>query len=375
MSKKVLHIFNDKTEYFVSKSLSFIERADSLDNNIILNYHILPKEKQNENVIYSDFNSFIKKNNDLEIKTVVFHCFYYYNIYKIKKIKKVFTNQNIKFVWSFWSHEYYQLPHNLSKLYTGLSRRFLLRKVLSFHYLHFRYFLQKKVPFPFYLGAKHLKRNLNQIDLFCSFIEGDFNEVYSGENKPLRQQFAYITSESFKNTPLDKNLNSNSIMVGHSGSPILNHYEILKYLEKIEVTNKIILPLSYGKQSYIKLLKSKLKSIKNLNINLIEKYLPENEYFHLLDEVGIFILNAKCQQALGNVIFFLWNGSKVFLSEESSTYKTYKKHSFHIYSIEKDLNQDSLVPLTLEQRIHNRKLIAEFIEPDAVIQQWKKMIE
>ena len=47
-------------------------------------------------------------------------------------------------------------------------------------------------------------------------------------------------------------------------------------------------------------------------------------------------------------------GSKVFLSETNPTFHYYKSLGIHIYSVQKDLDTESLsTPLTSEQASHN----------------------
>lgn len=65
---------------------------------------------------------------------------------------------------------------------------------------------------------------------------------------------------------------------------------------------------------------------------------------------------------MGNIITALWLGSKVFLSKKSTTYSCLKRLGIKMYSIEDDLNpgwKDALLPLSIEEREHNRRILMQ----------------
>ena len=56
----------------------------------------------------------------------------------------------------------------------------------------------------------------------------------------------------------------------------------------------------------------------------------------------------------------LWNGTMVFLPENSIGYKFFKSEGFHVFTIEKDLTQENIDKgLTEEQIIDNRKILSD----------------
>ena len=77
-----------------------------------------------------------------------------------------------------------------------------------------------------------------------------------------------------------------------------------------------------------------------------------------MNSISIAIYNIERQSAIGNIKMNLWNGAKVFLPEKSMNLKYFKELGVHVFSIEKDLNQQNLDKvLTWEQIIENRRIL------------------
>lgn len=368
---KNFHIFSDHLGFFTNRTVGFIESVDP-ERNIYLNSEINCKNKIDQ-VLYSTPNLFFE-NNKSPIKRIIFHSYKYEDIEILNLIKSKFPDNQIIFIWIFWSYEYYQLPEFFSNLYQGFSRKFYLRKLLSFHVLILISFLKGKISYPFYKGISAHKKTFKHFKLFVAFLEGDYNNVMSGNSDTQFYFSSYLSLADFDEIPNDLSMNKTDIMVGHSGSPIGNHFEILRDLTNMKISTKIIVPLSYGKKAYIKKLSKKIKSLENNQIDLMTDYYSKSEYYQKISNVGYFILNAYCQQALGNIVFFLWSGAKIFLRENTSTYKTFKKQSFHIFSLEKDWAKENFVPLTLEEKLHNQKLIVALINVENVKEHWLKIL-
>jgi len=93
----------------------------------------------------------------------------------------------------------------------------------------------------------------------------------------------------------------------------------------------------------------------------ITAFMEYDKYVALTESVSVAIHNTVRQIAVGNIYINLWNGAKVFLPEDSINYKFFTKAGFHVFSIEKDLNQEEIdTPLSQEEIISNRKLIFQY---------------
>ena len=93
------------------------------------------------------------------------------------------------------------------------------------------------------------------------------------------------------------------------------------------------------------------------NLHIIENFLPQAEYATLLCSCRVGIFGHLRQQAVGNILICMLQGSKVFLWRDSIAYKYLKKAGYLIYTIDDELTNDNVNTLmTKEERELNRKL-------------------
>lgn len=361
------HVFFDKGGFFTNKAIEFIEKIAPKKH---FYYYTSSEEikSQNINIIDNEIILFelIEKK---EIQKVIFHSLHYFQFDLLKKIKK--KNNHIIIGWVFWSFEFYQLPFNLSKLYSKNNRKFYLRKLLSIFYENFILILNTKTFTFLNLFKSNYYKTIDKVDEFYSFIEDDCSEIFL--NKKINYSFLpYLDSSDLIASNEIKT--KKKIMIGHSGSPLLNHIEICNILEKFKVDTECLFSLSYGNKKYITELKQKLINNFNFNYNILDKRLPLHEYNEILNSVSIFFLNAYCQQGLGNIVYFLNNGTAIYLSEKSTTYRFLKRKGFIIFSIEKIKSREDIKNLSRSEIETNFFLINQMLEPNYVSNQWNKLL-
>jgi dTDP-N-acetylfucosamine:lipid II N-acetylfucosaminyltransferase len=111
-------------------------------------------------------------------------------------------------------------------------------------------------------------------------------------------------------------------------------------LKSIEYKGNISFPFSYGEKkkysNYIRLIVSNSK----LAIELIEDFMPYNQYLNFVGQHSTAIFNSYRQMGLGNILVALWSGLKIYLSLKNPTYQWLKNLGFIIFSIEEDLLLD-----------------------------------
>lgn len=371
---KNLHIFNDPDGFFANKTTRFINGIQQ-NKNVFINTALHCSHKIDD-ISYISVTDFLRTASAENYKLVVFHSYSYSNRGDLKLVKKAFQKNSVKLAWVFWSHEYYQLPDFFSKLYRGFSRQYYLRKYIHFHVQHLLNYLKRKNPYPFYSGLRSFEKTFTQFDVMASLVKGDYDIVMRNLPEVKYNFVSYIWLSDFPKIALDVNKEKKDIMVGHSGSPILNHYEVIEQLAKSNAGNAIYVPLAYGKSSYIAHLQKEIASkFPDLKIEFQTQFMDKEAYYRRLNEVGFFILNAYCQQALGNIFFFLWTGTKVFLRKETSTYKTLQERGFHIYAIEDGFSPVSLVPLTASEQVKNRELVEHMINDERVSAAWMELLK
>lgn len=369
---KTLHVFFDRGGFFSSKAIEFIEEIEPKQH---VYYFETPIKDS-----YSNEINWVKTEKEVyeliaskTIRKVVFHSLHTFQFSFLQKLREISSNQ-IKVAWVFWSFEYYQLPFNLSKLYSKECFQFKIRKFISILVENSLLFVRRKIKSPFFIGSKRYFSQIETIDEFYSFVEEDFLEIFKKNKKTNYHFLSYLNFDDIAPTISSQNYTEKTIMVGHSGSPLLNHYEVLNKLKEKVIGLKIILPISYGNKGYIKKIKKEITADFNFDSTFLEKRLPKDEYYSLLSSVSVFFLNCYCQQGLGNIVFFLLNGTTLYLSEKSTTYLFLKRKGFFVYSIESLDEMDVINELNENEKNENKLKIKELIDNENVKKGWKRLL-
>jgi dTDP-N-acetylfucosamine:lipid II N-acetylfucosaminyltransferase len=155
-----------------------------------------------------------------------------------------------------------------------------------------------------------------------------------------------------------KSSDKSAILVGNSSDPRNNHYEILQTLKEKQVKNEIICPLSYGDDAYAgKLLKSVEGWYQPGQLVAITKFIPRNEYYQLLDKVGIAIMGHNVQQAFGNIIGLLCMGAKLYLKKQNFLYPLFLSWGVAVFHMEQLNNKNAFEKLDQKTAERNREII------------------
>lgn len=134
------------------------------------------------------------------------------------------------------------------------------------------------------------------------------------------------------------------ILVNNSGSFTNNHLDVIHVLRKADVKGReIVFPMNYGFGKGVLLMKMlKYKDFGGSHTVFLENILPIEEYWNLVRQTTHAVFGPLRQQALGNIFWCFAFGVKVFLYEDGVLYKQFIRDGFKVFSIEKDLNTDSL---------------------------------
>ncbi len=230
----------------------------------------------------------------------------------------------------------------------------------------------KKTFKPFYydISGKRktiMARGLRKLELLKS-VNYIATSTYT-EYKLLKEKLPEIKagylplnyrSLDLQNLPaIKQRTNSDMIMVGHSSYPYHNHSDVFYQLRDSLFEGRITVPLSYGDPDYGKKLIRLGRTLFIDRINFMTEFLKFDEYLEFIKKFDAFILNSKVQSGGGNIIYFLFQGSKVFLREENPAYQDYKEYGIKLFSIERDLQSGNMFfdDLSWHDKILNREII------------------
>lgn len=282
-----------------------------------------------------EYNEIFK--NQIDIVIVHFlHSYYKETIIRFKE------QNNAKLYWSSWGGDFYDLinfPLYQSKTQDINSKFELLKKADTSNHI---IFIKKISSFTKSLFVKEhtLLDAINCFDYCSTVLPNEFELLKRYSWFRAKQVlFNYPFPEDFdfekKNV-----ISGNSIIVGNSYTWTNNHAEVFDSLKRLSLGNrKIIVPLSYGLdyKTYPWLLNLGV-SYFGENFIPITEFMSLSEYNKLLSSCSISVFNTERQQALGNIVLLLYQGAKVFLSENSPTYQYFKNNGVFVFSVQSDLN-------------------------------------
>lgn len=364
-----LHFFDDSIGHYSNMTADRILKID-MDNNIIINLNTQCKIKSNK-LIYINYKS--KEFTELFDNNIE-RVFIHYYSKKMQNLLKSINKDIIK-IWCFWSADFYELPKFIPEIMDEFSKKSIYQKA-NYKWKIYSFLketLKKIQNKEYYLHNDYIK-SINQFDYFACLLETDYKNVQNICNSKMKHlPWAYLSIEQSLNYTINNDFNTgDSIMINHSASPFLNHFEVIKKIEGFEVSNKIWIPLSYGNEFYKEKLIHALNKL-NLNIEIEHNFLSNEQYNTKLNEIGFAIFNNKIQQAIGNIIPLIWKGVKVFLREENSVYKDFKNLGLNIYSIE-TLDINSFEPLSIFEKETNRKLLKKILSDEKLDLYYKNIL-
>jgi len=356
-----IHIFNDSLGFYANE---FINRM-SIINPSIKYCSIIYPTYPHEKVQYFDPNTskdfihqYFRYATHLYIHFYTFPVLYYINI-----AKKV--NPNIIITWMFWSGEYYNNFYDENDIYLNHSKKYIR---LSLGRSLGRY-IKNMIGIGHEAKKRSLMQAFLQADFFACILPFDFENVYQNKRHHCKFiPFSYLAYDQIIPTANIADItHGKEIMINHSADPSLNHYEAMMAINNLDIKNKIILSLAYGKLKYKHDIITLGKEMFADRLVLITEYYPKEHYFLLIKHVGFAIFNNKIQQGFGTIVPLLWMGVKLFMREENSIYKTFKSWGIIIFSIQKDLQKDAFADLLrTDQVLHNRTILSQYLSSKAV---------
>lgn len=271
--------------------------------------------------------------------------------------KLVSAIQNkVTIVWWVWGYDIYNgygliKPFISLNLYKPLTKSLVVQNNQK-HYIKTILTIIKSTYFSLYRS-----KALRKISYLHTVTETEFNILHSLSGFRHMKRFYAPSNLNFSKPSLDRE--KQYLMVGNSSSATNNHLDIFESLKTIGFKEKdIIVPLSYGSKRYAEIINKRIMLNKYpFKIKIIRTFLPKEEYESIFNHVSHAIYGVMRQQAMGNIVFCLLHGVKIFLYEDSILYKDFKGRGYIVYSIEKDLTINELrVPLLEEEAIHNYNL-------------------
>jgi hypothetical protein len=274
----------------------------------------------------------------------------------VSAYKKSFPD--CKIIWILWGADLYYLPAFIKKVGTPLSQPYINSSFPSGYKRKCKNLVKYSLGMP---NAITLHNSYQHFDAIATIVKEDYDKAveYFGKNFEFIKYSHLSLTQMFDNGQSVERPTANHILIGNSGDPANNHLEILLQLKEFKLDRIISCPLSYGDKVYISAVLHSGKELLGKQFVPITTFLPTTEYYDILKSCSHAIFNHNIQQAYGNIVGLLWNGTKVFLNEHNTLYAHFKEMGVQIFSIQQHFNIDELNKGLSDDIIsHNKEVLA-----------------
>ncbi|TYP94611.1 4-alpha-L-fucosyltransferase (glycosyl transferase family 56) [Sphingobacterium allocomposti] len=285
------------------------------------------------------------------------------HILSLNHSKAVLLFPSKKIVWFCWGGEIYN--HHPKLVYNNY--KYLTRKIRT--KLNPFFFLKLRAKS--FLSTFGIRKDLffyqnkavRFIDIICPVILEDYNIIIS--NYPVSKgvvcgKFIYgnmatLISRSYKNTG-----KSDRVLIGNSATLTNNHldvFELMSRMDKSDLPQQIIVPLTYGDDDYKKIVIDHGNRIFGESFMPLDQFMDIDDYLKLISSCRYFILPVCRQQGMGNVYAMLYYGATIYVYKDSPIYRFLRRENFSFRTIEDLCIEKVFKELNETQILRNREKI------------------
>ena len=304
--------------------------------------------------------------DQLESGDIVFH--YFLDNRKADIIAK--SPPHLVHCWCFYGAEIYQQTSLFrDRLYGPQTRKLLARlPEVRFRYdlrrLYYQYVLFRKTP------IRSLREAIPKVHAILWYVEEEIQWINAKITLPPWKFFQFFQfSDIIPEGTGIVNTESKSVLLGNSATVENNHADALQMLTRVKQKGYTIsLPLTYGQ---FKRYKSTIKELYTESLGesavFLEDHMELSAYYHFLQQHPTAVFLHYRQQALGNILYMLYVGTKVYLSNQNVVITWLKNNGVKVFTFEEDFVKDiQTLDLTLTKEVMNmnRRSIEKLLRHD-----------
>lgn len=333
----ILHIFPD--DKFFDSTADFYDNLANVENRYVFfskekKYQFKLIKKSDRIKIVNNIFGFVKELRRRDINIVFFHT-----MIGKSYILTWFLRRNVKVIWWSWGYDIY-----MSRYHTKPVINIPLYKPLTLD-------IKNKNEIDKITIYKKIKAKIiewirdgaiKRVDYFIPVIPVDY--------KLMKEQCLFFNAQLFP-----KGVNQHvfsfkyktrcgNLLVGNSLTYTNNHLDIFEKLYGINIIDgmKIVVPVSYGcDYCGVENLIS-LTHFPEDRVIWLKEYLSRDRYFAIFDNVSHAIFGMMRQQGMGNILYCLRTGVKVYVYKDSVIARQLKEYGYIFFTIEDDLTDLSL---------------------------------
>lgn len=198
-------------------------------------------------------------------------------------------------------------------------------------------------------------------------------DVVLGED--LLKQLLRSDNEEKNDGGVCSSSGAGNIIIGNSGSASNNHLYAMSKIASLNLgARKVYVPLSYSCIKRYKrcVLEGGHKLLGDRFCPLLD-FMPLEEYNKLQLSISVAIYGNWRQEAAGNILVFLFIGSKVFLSKRNPVYEWALAHGLKVFELEGITQEQLDAPLTASEKISNREIVKNSFTKERLLQLIKEL--
>lgn len=236
------------------------------------------------------------------------------------------------------------------------------------------YYKQRKKSFRSDVLESLRKYIIPKIGHVVTYVEGDVNlaRQWYGARGKYHECILYLSNVFSGFSVPEKTEEMVRIQVGNSADPSNNQLQIFDRLAPFKDRNIMIYaPLAYGDKLHADRVRDEgVKQFSEKFVSL-DHLMPLDDYLEFLRKIDIAIFNHRRQQAMGNTIYLLGMGKKVYLHPEVTSWNVFEKIGVQVYSTE-NFSLDRISPEVMKK---NCDSIKKNFSREVLISQWRAIFE
>ena len=262
------------------------------------------------------------------------------------------TATDLVHCWCFYGAEIYQQTNLFRNALYGPQTKKMLwslpEKRFRYEFRKWYYTIVKRKPSP----ISSLKKAIESIYALLWYVEEEMEMINKRIKLPPWKFFQFFSFEDIiPPGSVQTDVHSKKILIGNSATIENNHADILPLLTEIsDPAYSFSIPLTYGQFARYKTkIKAAYKIKLGERVTFLETHMALTEYYSFLQLHPTAIFLHYRQQGLGNILFLLYSGTKVYLSRRNVVYDWLKKNEIEVFIFEEDFLKDVQVQrLTLD---------------------------
>lgn len=345
----ILHIFPD--DKFFDGTADFYDKLPNVENRYFFftkekNYQFKYIKRSNGVFIINSPIAYFKELRRKDVDIVFFHTMTGSDYLLTRIIRK-----KVRIIWWSWGYDIYMSRHNANPLIN-----IQLYKPLT---LYYKQTLEKQdLSLLNRLKARVYERirewAVKRVNYFIPSIPIDY--------ELMKEHCPYFHAKPFpyglqrQETTFLVRKQCGNILVGNSLTYTNNHLDIFESLYSIDLNpnRKIVVPISYGDAFGGPDMFISLTHFAADRVMWLKDFLSRDKYYAVFDNISHAIFGMIRQQGMGNVMYCLRTGVKVFFFRDSVITRQLKELGYIFFTIEDDLNAMSLSTcLTEDEAKHN----------------------